>query len=699
MDGFEKRVLITFLTVAILILPCLTTDASSAKEITAFSFLASDNVALAVDVVATIDGTSITATVPSGTDRTALVAGFSTTGVSVRVGATPQVSGVTANDFSTAVTYTVEAEDGSTQDYTVTVTDASSAAFQTVAILVLPCLTTDASSAKEITAFSFLASDNVALAVDVVATIDGTSITATVPSGTDRTALVAGFSTTGVSVRVEATPQVSGVTANDFSTAVTYTVEAEDGSTQDYTVTVTGASSAKEITAFSFLASDNVALAVDVVATIDGTSITATVPSGTDRTALVAGFSTTGVSVRVGATPQVSGVTPNDFSTAVTYTVEAEDGSTQDYTVTVTGASSAKEITAFSFLASDNVALAVDVVATIDGTSITATVPSGTDRTALVAGFSTTGVSVRVGATPQVSGVTPNDFSTAVTYTVEAEDGSTQDYTVTVTGASSAKEITAFSFLASDNVALAVDVVATIDGTSITATVPSGTDRTALVAGFSTTGVSVRVGATPQVSGVTANDFSTAVTYTVEAEDGSTQDYTVTVTDASSAKEITAFSFLASDNVALAVDVVATIDGTSITATVPSGTDRTALVAGFSTTGVSVRVGKTPQVSGVTANDFSTAVTYTVEAEDGSTQDYTVTVTDASSAKEITAFSFLASDNVALAVDVVATIDGTSITATVPSGTARTALVASFSTTGVSVRVGKTPQVSGVTAA
>ena len=96
MDGFEKRVLITFLTVAILILPCLTTDASSAKEITTFSFLASDNVALPVDVVATIDGTSITATVPSGTDRTALVAGFSTTGVSVRVGATPQVSGVTA---------------------------------------------------------------------------------------------------------------------------------------------------------------------------------------------------------------------------------------------------------------------------------------------------------------------------------------------------------------------------------------------------------------------------------------------------------------------------------------------------------------------------------------------------------------------------------------------------------------------------
>ncbi|MFO7570923.1 MAG: DUF1566 domain-containing protein [Smithellaceae bacterium] len=50
-----------------------------------------------------------------------------------------------------------------------------------------------------------------------------------------------------------------------------------------------------------------------------------------------------------------------------------------------------------------------------------------------------------------------------------------------------------------------------------------------MVATFSTTGVRVEVGAEEQVSGVTANDFTNPVAYTVTAENGSTQDYIVSV--------------------------------------------------------------------------------------------------------------------------------------------------------------------------
>jgi hypothetical protein len=50
------------------------------------------------------------------------------------------------------------------------------------------------------------------------------------------------------------------------------------------------------------------------------------------------------------------------------------------------------------------------------------------------------------------------------------------------------------------------------------------------VASFTTTGVSVKVGATTQTSGTTANDFTSPVTYRVTAGNGSTQDYVVTVT-------------------------------------------------------------------------------------------------------------------------------------------------------------------------
>ncbi len=66
--------------------------------------------------------------------------------------------------------------------------------------------------------------------------------------------------------------------------------------------------------------------------------------------------------------------------------------------------------------------------------------------------------------------------------------------------------------------------------------------------------------------------------------------------------------------------------------------------------------------------------------------------------KTITAFSFKATDNAALSSDVTATISGTSITATVPYGTTVTALVATLTIIGESIKIGSTSQVSGTTA-
>jgi hypothetical protein len=94
-----------------------------------------------------------------------------------------------------------------------------------------------------------------------------------------------------------------------------------------------------------------------------------------------------------------------------------------------------------------------------------------------------------------------------------------------------------------------------------------------------------------------------------------------TVAPSESAKAITAFGF--SSPAASGV-----IDATlhTVAVSVPSGTDLSALVATFSTTGASVTVGGIPQVSGTTANDFTHPVTYRVTAADASTQDYVVTV-------------------------------------------------------------------------
>ena len=70
----------------------------------------------------------------------------------------------------------------------------------------------------------------------------------------------------------------------------------------------------------------------------------------------------------------------------------------------------------------------------------------------------------------------------------------------------------------------------------------------------------------------------------------------------------------------------------------------------------------------------------------------------AASAKDITAFSFTDAANSALAQNVTGVISGTNIYVTVPNGTSRTALVATFSTTGQEVRIVGAVQISGTTA-
>jgi hypothetical protein len=96
---------------------------------------------------------------------------------------------------------------------------------------------------------------------------------------------------------------------------------------------------------------------------------------------------------------------------------------------------------------------------------------------------------------------------------------------------------------------------------------------------------------------------------------------TITITD--NQKAITAFASPTSTS--------STIDETAktIAVVVPFGTDVTTLKMSFtvSSSFAKVTVGGATQVSGTTANNFTSPVTYTVTANDGSTAVYTVTVT------------------------------------------------------------------------
>ncbi len=169
-------------------------------------------------------------------------------------------------------------------------------------------------------------------------------------------------------------------------------------------------------------------------------------------------------------------------------------------------------------------------------------------------------------------------------------------------------------------------VSATFTGNTIKITVPYGTDPTQLVATYTASSkATVRVGNTFQVSGATVNNFINAITYIVTAENGISKQYIVQVIIApkpkSTEKDILTFGLLSPKT-------VATLSDTTIKLTVPYGTDVTKLIAEFTVSSLAkVMIQQVEQVSGVTSNNFTKSVVYTVVAEDGSTKEFVVNVT------------------------------------------------------------------------
>ena len=391
-------------------------------------------------------------------------------------------------------------------------------------------------------------------------------------------------------------------------------------------------SSAKDLLSFNFVSP------AGTVST-SGNAITVSLPVGTNASvlsSLVATFTSSAKStVKIGSTLQTSGQTSNNFTSPLTYTVTAEDGSTKDYTVTVTieqapiSKSSAKDFLTYSINGKAGV---------IGSTTISVVLPAGTSLTNLTPTYTTSDKAT------VTSGANSTNFTSPVVYTITAEDGTTKNYTVTVTTDSgnqnNAADLLTFGFTNPN-------VTGVISGTNITVSVPYGTNIKSLVASFTaSSGAIVKVTNIVQISGGSVVDYTAPVTVVVSSEDGKTiKSYIVTVTITpllSSAKELLTFGFASPS-------AIGSISGNTVGLTVPFGTNVSALIANFTSSPNSiVRVGSIIQVSGISPNNFTSSVLYTVVAQDGSTKDYTVVVsispqsgTGGTSAKEILSFGLL----------------------------------------------------------
>ena len=187
------------------------------------------------------------------------------------------------------------------------------------------------SSTKELLNFSILKSDNQGkVANDVEASIQGSVITLPLDKYDDLKSLIAVFEYNGKSITIDGVEQESGVTSNDYSQPLVFTVEAEDGSKQQYTVEI-ALKDTGVLSAFRFLKKNNAFLTADVSSSIGEESI---IPLVTfSQSELIPTFTTNAVKVLVGEVEQKSGMTKNDFSSPVVYQFIMRNGEPFQYTV------------------------------------------------------------------------------------------------------------------------------------------------------------------------------------------------------------------------------------------------------------------------------------------------------------------------------------------------------------------------------
>lgn len=184
---------------------------------------------------------------------------------------------------------------------------------------------------KQLISFSILKGDNQGkIANDVEASIQESVITLSLDKYDNLKSLVAIFEYNGKSVTVNGVEQESGITSNDYSQPLVFTVEAEDGSKQQYTVEVT-LKDAGVLSAFRFLKKNNTFLTADVSSSIGEENI---IPFVTfSQPELIPTFTTNAVKVLVNDVEQKSGMTKNNFSSPVTYQFIMPNGETHQYTV------------------------------------------------------------------------------------------------------------------------------------------------------------------------------------------------------------------------------------------------------------------------------------------------------------------------------------------------------------------------------
>ncbi|MEA1896461.1 MAG: hypothetical protein U9N53_02220 [Bacteroidota bacterium] len=244
---------------------------------------------------------------------------------------------------------------------------------------------------------------------------------------------------------------------------------------------------------------------------VNDNEVTLEVPNSVVLDALKAKFFiASSSSAYVGTVMQVSRVTANDFNNPVEYRIVALDSSEEISTVTVNRLDKSGNSQLMSFDLG-GLPAGISTTVTQEGNDVKVLLSDSANLSALKAEFAIQTFSrAYIGAVEQESGNTVNDFSSVVVYNIKAEDGTESDYNIDVLSS----PVLARFYFGEGNPFVAEGIFnATLD--TVFVDVPDGSDLSSLKASFITRPYDcvVKVGANVQQSGVTANDFSSPLTY------------------------------------------------------------------------------------------------------------------------------------------------------------------------------------------
>jgi hypothetical protein len=254
---------------------------------------------------------------------------------------------------------------------------------------------------------------------------------------------------------------------------------------------------------------------------------------GADITAAVANFSVGMNSiVKIGGVTQVSGVTFNDYTDPVTFTVEGvgfNTGISETYTIKVlTGLNNESELLSYDFKTVSNLGLAQEINTDIVGSNATKTLTYGIDVSNLIADFAVSpGAELYIDGVKQLNSRTiAADYTNNYMITVVSEDKLSQtNYMVTLNAKNSEANIKDY-YVDNQIVASIVDPVSK----TVKAFVNNNANLSALVPVFQVSDLAtLRIGTYLQNSGITVLNYAAAVGYNVLAQNGTIENWTVTI--------------------------------------------------------------------------------------------------------------------------------------------------------------------------